>query len=189
MTLHPYSHTGCLAGLQTCQTHTCPRTLHWLLSQFLPQASPSLPNAYNWSSAHPPLQHSHALYLLCFLPKAFPQAKTGVGCHYRASSRPMDRTCISCLSCTARQILYPCATWEVPAWWFTTTKWSLPIRLDELLVIEPAYYCSSYSLAYLLQLQPLRAYSRICLKESFLSSIDVPLFSNKFTLTSFTMYA
>ena len=63
MTLRPYSHTGCLAGLQTCQTRTCPRTLHWLLPQFLPQASPSLPTAFNWSSAQPPLQHSHALSL------------------------------------------------------------------------------------------------------------------------------
>ena len=71
MSLHPYSHTGRLAGLQTCQTHTCPRTLHWLLSQFLPKASPSLPTAFNWSSAQPPLQHSHALSLLCFLSKHF----------------------------------------------------------------------------------------------------------------------
>ena len=30
----------------------------------------------------------------------------------RASSRPRDRTCISCVSCIGRWILYHCATWE-----------------------------------------------------------------------------
>ena len=28
------------------------------------------------------------------------------------SYRPRDRTCVSCISCIGRQILYPCATWE-----------------------------------------------------------------------------
>ena len=32
----------------------------------------------------------------------------------RESSRPRDRTHISCISCTGRQILYHCATWEAP---------------------------------------------------------------------------
>ena len=32
----------------------------------------------------------------------------------RGSSRPRNRTWISCVSCTGRQILYHCATWEAP---------------------------------------------------------------------------
>ena len=32
--------------------------------------------------------------------------------HSRGSSRPRDRTCISCVSCIGRQILYHFATWE-----------------------------------------------------------------------------
>ena len=32
----------------------------------------------------------------------------------RGSSQPTDRTHVSCLSCTARQILYHSATWEAP---------------------------------------------------------------------------
>ena len=30
----------------------------------------------------------------------------------RGSSGPRDQTCISCVSCVGRQILYYCATWE-----------------------------------------------------------------------------
>ena len=30
----------------------------------------------------------------------------------KGSSCPRDRTCASCVSCTGRQILYHCATWE-----------------------------------------------------------------------------
>ena len=30
----------------------------------------------------------------------------------RASARPRDQTCVSCVSCTGRQILYHRATWE-----------------------------------------------------------------------------
>ena len=30
----------------------------------------------------------------------------------RGSSQPGDRTCVSCISCIGRQILYHCATWE-----------------------------------------------------------------------------
>ena len=30
----------------------------------------------------------------------------------RESSRPRDETCVSCVSCTGRQILYQCTTWE-----------------------------------------------------------------------------
>ena len=30
----------------------------------------------------------------------------------RGSSWPMDQTCISCISCIGRQILYHCASWE-----------------------------------------------------------------------------
>ena len=47
--------------------------------------------------------------LLC--PWSFSGKNTGVGCrfHSRGSSRPRDRTCISC---SGRQILYHCATWD-----------------------------------------------------------------------------
>ena len=34
----------------------------------------------------------------------------------RGSSRPRDRTHISCVSCTGRLILYHCTTWEAPLW-------------------------------------------------------------------------
>ena len=30
----------------------------------------------------------------------------------RGSSRPRNQTCVSCISCTGRQILYHCTTWE-----------------------------------------------------------------------------
>ena len=33
---------------------------------------------------------------------------------FRGSSQPTDRTHVSCISCTGRQILYHCATWEAP---------------------------------------------------------------------------
>ena len=32
----------------------------------------------------------------------------------RGSSRPRDQTCVSCVSCIGRQILYHCTTWEAP---------------------------------------------------------------------------
>ena len=32
--------------------------------------------------------------------------------YYRGFSQPRDQTCISCVSCIGRQILYYCATWE-----------------------------------------------------------------------------
>ena len=32
----------------------------------------------------------------------------------RGSSRPRDQTCVSCISCIGRWILYHCATWEAP---------------------------------------------------------------------------
>ena len=32
----------------------------------------------------------------------------------RGSSRPRDQTCVSCISCIGRQILYHCTTWEAP---------------------------------------------------------------------------
>ena len=34
----------------------------------------------------------------------------------RGSSRPRDRTLISCVSCIGRLILYHCTTWEAPLW-------------------------------------------------------------------------
>ena len=34
---------------------------------------------------------------------------------YRGYSRPRDWTCISCISCIGRQVLYHCATWEAPS--------------------------------------------------------------------------
>ena len=32
----------------------------------------------------------------------------------KGSSRPRDRTCVSCVSCIGRWIIYHCATWEAP---------------------------------------------------------------------------
>ena len=32
----------------------------------------------------------------------------------RRSSRPMDQTCVFCVSCIGRQILYHCTSWEAP---------------------------------------------------------------------------
>ena len=34
--------------------------------------------------------------------------------YFRGSSQPTDQTHVSCISCTDRQILYHCATWEAP---------------------------------------------------------------------------
>ena len=41
----------------------------------------------------------------------------------RGSSRPRDQTCVSCISCTGRQILYHCATWETPPSCTQTKNW------------------------------------------------------------------
>ena len=38
----------------------------------------------------------------------------------RGSSQPRDQTCVSCISCTDRQIHCSWATWEAPHWAFTT---------------------------------------------------------------------
>ena len=43
----------------------------------------------------------------------------------RGSSRPRDQTCISCVSCIGRRILYQCITWE-DLEYYTVTKKSLP---------------------------------------------------------------
>ena len=45
----------------------------------------------------------------------FPGKNTGVVAisYSRGSSQLRDRTHVSCISCTGRQILYYCATWEV----------------------------------------------------------------------------
>ena len=54
----------------------------------------------------------------CSLPGSsdhgFPGESTGLGCHFllQESSQPRDWTCISCVSCTGRQILYHCTTRE-----------------------------------------------------------------------------
>ena len=44
----------------------------------------------------------------------FPGKNTGVGCisYSRGSSWPRDETCISCVFCIGRGILYHCSTWE-----------------------------------------------------------------------------
>ena len=43
---------------------------------------------------------------------------SGVGCHFllQGSSWPRDQTCISCVSCIGRQIIYHWATWEAQRW-------------------------------------------------------------------------
>ena len=59
-----------------------------------------------WPHGHKPSR------FLC--PWNFPGKNNGVGCHFplQGSSRPRDGTCVSCVSCLGRQILYHCATWE-----------------------------------------------------------------------------
>ena len=49
-----------------------------------------------------------------FCPWNFPGKNTGVGSQFllRGSSQSRDQTCISCISCFGRQILYHCASWE-----------------------------------------------------------------------------
>ena len=44
-------------------------------------------------------------------PWEFPGNNPGVGCHFLpwGSSQPTDRTCISCVCCIVRQVLYHCA--------------------------------------------------------------------------------
>ena len=51
--------------------------------------------------------------LLC--PWDFPGKNTGGGCHFLLHGifPHRDWTCVSCLSCIGRQILYHCTTWEV----------------------------------------------------------------------------
>ena len=48
----------------------------------------------------------------------------------RGSSQPRDRTCISCVSCIGRWILYHWTTWEAPeiiaCWWLFQPPASLP---------------------------------------------------------------
>ena len=43
----------------------------------------------------------------------------------RGSSRPRDGTCISCVSCIGRWILYHCASWEAPVSCFCSVQFSL----------------------------------------------------------------
>ena len=50
----------------------------------------------------------------------------------RESSQSWDQTCISCVSCIGRQILYHCTTWEAPydlCWYKTTTMHERPTSL------------------------------------------------------------
>ena len=45
----------------------------------------------------------------------------------RGSFQPRDRTCISCISCIGRQILYHWTTWE--SWWFLS-RWEIENTSD-----------------------------------------------------------
>ena len=60
----------------------------------------------------------HGLYsLLGFSVHGISQARileSVVISFFRESSRPRDRTCITCIFCIGRKILYYCATWEAP---------------------------------------------------------------------------
>ena len=69
-------------------------------------------------------------------PWNFPGKNTGVSCHScsRGSSQSRDSTCVSCISCTGRQILSHCATWGTPyiyRWNYCTTWASLVAQMVE----------------------------------------------------------
>ena len=57
------------------------------------------------------------------------------------SSQPRDQTHVSCVSCTGRQMLYCCTTWEAPhdlCWYKTTTMHERPTSS----LPEPCCCCS-----------------------------------------------
>ena len=72
----------------------------------------------------------------------------------RGSSWPRDQTCISCISCIGRWVLYHCTTWET-LWQFTDVlKCTINIfiivlsKLDNHLCFVPFNFCSYYLLAF-----------------------------------------
>ena len=91
--------------------------------------------------SHPTLQ-LHGLWTAGFLcPWDFPGKNTEVTClsFSRRSSHTGDRTCISCVSCIDRWVLYTSATWEahifVPVSINKSEKISLNWRLTSILLI------------------------------------------------------
>ena len=54
----------------------------------------------------------------------------------RGFSQPRDRTCISCISCTGRWILYHCTTWEAP-WFFYLLRSFSPITITQPFLCVP----------------------------------------------------
>ena len=63
----------------------------------------------------------------------------------RESSQPRDQTCLSCVSCTGRQILYHCATSEVHDKMFTKLK-----KIDLLTLNYPSLqFIISHTLVFL----------------------------------------
>ena len=50
----------------------------------------------------------------------------------RGSSLPRNRTCLSCICCIGRWILYHWASWEVPAGTILITKWYWLLSIEIL---------------------------------------------------------
>ena len=64
----------------------------------------------------------------------------------RGSSRPRDRTCVSCISCFGRQILYHCTTWKALQDTYVKTKTStLAFIINLLLTKLQTLYFTSFS--------------------------------------------
>ena len=63
----------------------------------------------------------------------------------RGSSRPRDRTCIPCISCIGRRILYHCATWEpifsITFHFYLITKFWMTQKKKSLMYIENRHSC------------------------------------------------
>jgi len=63
----------------------------------------------------------------------------------RGFSRPRDQTCIPCISCIGRQILYHCATWEpifsITFHFYLITKFWMTQKKKSLMYIENRHSC------------------------------------------------
>ena len=64
---------------------------------------------------------------MLFRPWNFPSRNAGMGFYFllRGIFSTRDRTCVSCVSCTGKCILYRCTTWEVPPYFsgFQSNPW------------------------------------------------------------------
>ena len=109
------------------------------------------------------LLQPHGLWptrLLC--PWGFPGKNTGVGVisSSKGSSWPRYRSCISCISCIGRWVLYHYATWETPFYYL------------------PSNYCGDY------------VFSKTCYGPTLLIQAFIPLYKSEvtFEFISFNKY-